>query len=481
MPRIPEASQSTGLRRLAIGGVSVTAAHQQITQNLGKALGPGGGLFLAEPAERGDKIDWYTTAEGPARRLADLEEPERSSAGERLRQTLESVSALAERLKGERDEYQSHLGHLIELAIQIPDERHVWMIGDQPVLTFWGTTREVGQPVESPVYRLVPPKPPEAEAAAQTTEEAKDAAAEGAAGTVAQGGAGGDAAAGDVAASGTAGEAVLAARRVEVERVSRPALILLWVLLALLLFAIGFQLLRSCALSLPWFFGEPLVNFCSRPGGEAEIARLFNERERLESERRQFLQQIERERRACAASEAPTPPAPEPTPPPAPEPTPPAPEPAPPTPEPTPPAPDPTPPPAPPMLEPMPISPKFAGCWGTRNAPMTITTANKPVGSDAFFCIEQANGRGRFAIKGADQFRCEAEVAAREEPDRVVVNYGSLPCSDGIPMLAADWVCLSGEEGKLVCSQVEYKNGQPEADKDQVHDLPLFRIEAIPQ
>src|SRR5262245_39503524 len=146
MPRIPEASVSTGLRRLAMGGVSVTSAYQQMAQNLDKALGPGAGLFLAEPVEREDKIDWYTAAEGPARRLAELDEPERKRAGQKLRDTLDKMAALAGQLKDEKDDYRSHLGHLIELAIQIPDERHVWMIGDQPVLTFWGTTREVGQP-----------------------------------------------------------------------------------------------------------------------------------------------------------------------------------------------------------------------------------------------------------------------------------------------------------------------------------------------
>jgi hypothetical protein len=487
MPRIPEVSQSAGLRRLAIGGVSVTAAHQQITQNLDKALGPGGGLFLAEPAERGDKIDWYTAAEGPARRLAELDEPERSGAGERLRQTLESVSAYAERLKGEKDEYQSHLGHLIELAIQIPDERHVWMIGDQPVLTFWGTTREVGQPVESPVYRLVPPKPPEAETIAATTER-KDAAAQSAVEAAGQegasgpGGAGGDGATGDAVAAGT-GEAAAAVRAVETERVSRLALILLWLLLALLLFAIGFQLLRSCALYVPWLSDQPLVNFCSRPGGEAELARLFNERERLESERRLLLEQIERERRACLVSEAPTPPTPDPTPP---GPTPPAPEPTPPAPEPTPPAPGPTPPPSP-GPTPQPTPSKFSGCWGTRDVPIGITTTDangnkRSIASDFFLCVEQTGGRGRFAVRGQDQWSCNAETTIEETSDHFTARYTSAACGDGSAMGKADVTCKPAEESTLTCSQIEYlPDGQAEDPTNQIHDIKFYRVEAIPQ
>lgn len=494
MPRIPETSESTGLRRLAIGGVAVTSAYQQITQNLDKALGPGAGLFLAEPTERGSKIDWYTAADGSARRLADIEEPERAKGGQRLRQTLERMSALAKRLKGEKDEYQSHLGHLIELAIQIPDERHVWLVGEQPVLTFWGTTREVGQPVESPVYRLVPPAPPEP-AGGEATDTAQGAAGgDGSPPVAAQTGDAVPAAGEAVQASeggAATGETPAQVAAVEGERVSRAALILLWILLALILFAIGFQLLRSCAIYVPWLSDMPLVNFCTRPGGEQELARLFNEREKLESEHRLLLEQIERERRACVVAQTPEPPAPAPAPEPAPAPdpgpTPPAPGPTPPAPGPTPPAPGPTPP------NPGPTPPatpsKFSGCWSTRDAPIGISSLDPNANSETvqvnfFVCKDEGAETGRFAIRSLEpgKLRCDAAVSGTETADQLSLHYSTIDCGSAPGMNAADVNCKLVSDAELACSQIEYtNNGQAEGPDNQIKDLPFYRVEAIPQ
>lgn len=160
MTRLDVSSRATGLRRLAIGGIPVTGAFEQMRHHLASTLGRDYEAFLAEPVDTADGVDWYTDLTGgPAARMTDLAGPERETATGRLAAMVRGLEAHVRELRGSARDYDRHLGQLLGHALQIPGPDHVWVVGGEPVLSFWGYTAELGEPTRSPVYDLLPPDP----------------------------------------------------------------------------------------------------------------------------------------------------------------------------------------------------------------------------------------------------------------------------------------------------------------------------------
>lgn len=110
--------------------------------------------LFAEPVLHSahNRIDWYASAEGAPVRLADLPTDQAQAAHAALVQLSAELSGLSEELKASANDSDQALGHLIGLSLSTPDDSHVFVVGDQPVLTFWGFARQGGGVQTAPLY-----------------------------------------------------------------------------------------------------------------------------------------------------------------------------------------------------------------------------------------------------------------------------------------------------------------------------------------
>lgn len=110
--------------------------------------------LFAEPVLHSahNRIDWYASAAGAPVRLADLPPDQAQAAHAVLQQLSADLSGLSEELKASANDSDQALGHLIGLSLSTPDDSHVFVVGDQPVLTFWGFARQGGGVQTAPLY-----------------------------------------------------------------------------------------------------------------------------------------------------------------------------------------------------------------------------------------------------------------------------------------------------------------------------------------
>jgi hypothetical protein len=146
-------SESVTDRELARGGLAgleaVTAfnapvfeSHIAITATIRQALGTDAARTFARPVFEGDTIAWFTDAPGPIRAWADLSPAERDAREPLRRQLGESLDGLTDTLRRQgANTQQGNLSHLIETARVVPGPEHLFLVGDCPVLTYWGFRR----------------------------------------------------------------------------------------------------------------------------------------------------------------------------------------------------------------------------------------------------------------------------------------------------------------------------------------------------
>ncbi len=118
---------------------------------------------LARPAadvERGF-VDWYSDLAGQPVALAALAEDARAEVRALLADRLESLSALAERLRP----VEPAAAERLRAALSFPGEETVYVVGGQPVIAFWGH-RPLAEPAASEPLPAPPSEPPAAVATA---------------------------------------------------------------------------------------------------------------------------------------------------------------------------------------------------------------------------------------------------------------------------------------------------------------------------
>jgi hypothetical protein len=160
-------------REVARGGISgleaVTAfnrpvfqAHAEIVRIVRQRLGDGTAALFARPVLSGDEISWLTDQPGDIRRWRDLPAEERATL-EPLRAALDGqLSDLATSLGGGGlNTREGNIGHVLEAALIAPGVDHLYLVGGQPVLAFWGF-RGVGQRGLSPLRSAFPEPAPAA-------------------------------------------------------------------------------------------------------------------------------------------------------------------------------------------------------------------------------------------------------------------------------------------------------------------------------
>jgi len=127
---------------LALGenGQPVYASALQLRETLRLRKQPSIADCLAIPQlnESGDRLDWYSPREGKVISWAAATDAARASALRHLENCLDTVAHISAAAKSSEKSALQFFGALLEKAFRFPDQNHVYLVGGQPVLTFWG-------------------------------------------------------------------------------------------------------------------------------------------------------------------------------------------------------------------------------------------------------------------------------------------------------------------------------------------------------
>ena len=120
-------------------GAPTIASASAILEQVGRSMPQLAG-FLAEPVIADDRntIDWYATISGTAIPLQSLQGGDRTAAEERLQFRLGQLRALAAATADPRQKA------LLEAAANYPSPDSVYVVGQEPVLTQWGSRARRG-------------------------------------------------------------------------------------------------------------------------------------------------------------------------------------------------------------------------------------------------------------------------------------------------------------------------------------------------
>jgi hypothetical protein len=142
---------------------AVLEKHAQIVALVRRHLPPVTASLFAEPRASldGRTLEWYSDLAGQPVSLAALPPAEQARIRAVLDDRLRSLQALADRLPALESDLPASLVSALCQALSYPSLENVYVLGGQPVLTFWGH-RSVDAP---PLGPPAPPAPPAAPAA----------------------------------------------------------------------------------------------------------------------------------------------------------------------------------------------------------------------------------------------------------------------------------------------------------------------------
>ncbi|CRI67675.1 hypothetical protein THIOKS1750002 [Thiocapsa sp. KS1] len=92
---------------------------------------------LPVPCADGKTVDWYSDLPGQPTRLTALPAARRAAMKAKLEERLDALRRLADALPT-RVKGSESIAALLGAATRYPDDSHVYVIGDEPVLTLWG-------------------------------------------------------------------------------------------------------------------------------------------------------------------------------------------------------------------------------------------------------------------------------------------------------------------------------------------------------
>ncbi len=150
-----------GLRALGAGGRTARSAYEQIVRLLRQSLGAEHASLFSEPSSRSGALDWFTNFDADARpiRLSEAQPGQRESARATLERLVREIEGKAVVLQKSDRQDERILGDILSNALEVPDENAIYLVGAQPVLTFWGYVRDQGRPAENPLRTIIRRKP----------------------------------------------------------------------------------------------------------------------------------------------------------------------------------------------------------------------------------------------------------------------------------------------------------------------------------
>jgi hypothetical protein len=148
-----------GVRPLGVRGDPLHAVAGQLLSVIRRRLGDGPADLLADPQlrESDDGIDWYTAQQGEVRRLAELDESERTEVLQTIEAHLASIRTLGAQLQASDSSEEARLiGHSLELATTRPSDDFIYVVDGQPVIVAWGYEADATASLQTFASPLVP-------------------------------------------------------------------------------------------------------------------------------------------------------------------------------------------------------------------------------------------------------------------------------------------------------------------------------------
>lgn len=145
---------SADFRPLGAFGKPAWQSHTQLRAMLLGRAGPRVANFFSRPAMDGDSgaLTWVAEVQGEARTWDQLPQAERASRAMDLEVIRSGLARLAGELReagGTQAGGAGAYASLLEQAVKVPAKgEHLYFVGDQPVIAFWGFADETGASVE---------------------------------------------------------------------------------------------------------------------------------------------------------------------------------------------------------------------------------------------------------------------------------------------------------------------------------------------
>ncbi len=142
-------------RSLGVHERPVHAWYAQLRRVLETRLGKECADFYAEPVPDRDgfRVDWYAPVAGDARPLDDLPDAERQEVEERIADLLSRLRGLSDAVASEiRSDADRTRAQIVAQSISFPTREQVFVVGKQPVVTYWGFVREGADRPSTPVF-----------------------------------------------------------------------------------------------------------------------------------------------------------------------------------------------------------------------------------------------------------------------------------------------------------------------------------------
>ena len=130
-----------GVRPLGVRGDPLHAVAGQLLSVIRRRLGDGPADLLADPQlrEADEGIDWYAARAGEVRRLAELDESERTEALHKVETHLSAIRTLGTQLQSSASSEEARLiGRSLELATRRPSDDFIYVVDGEPVIVAWG-------------------------------------------------------------------------------------------------------------------------------------------------------------------------------------------------------------------------------------------------------------------------------------------------------------------------------------------------------
>ncbi len=135
-----ESGTLTEFEPLGTGGETLFSSASELRVAVQRRLGADVAACLAVPQQNAyaDTLDWYAPHPGPVTPWAMLSDEQRSAVLAHVEVLRGQLLELSGQLFHEKKRDRQTFGRMLEHAATIPDSSHIFLVGDQPVLAFWG-------------------------------------------------------------------------------------------------------------------------------------------------------------------------------------------------------------------------------------------------------------------------------------------------------------------------------------------------------
>ncbi|HAU28813.1 MAG TPA: hypothetical protein DCW68_01705 [Rhodospirillaceae bacterium] len=126
---------------LGVMGKPVYASAERLRLAISKRLGDGHAHLFAIPrlSDDGGSMDWYAAGEGAVVSWVEATQEQRKHIADRVEEMLVGLKDLANTPAAEEDQDGEDVRQLLRQALFVPERmENVFLVGEQPVVTFWG-------------------------------------------------------------------------------------------------------------------------------------------------------------------------------------------------------------------------------------------------------------------------------------------------------------------------------------------------------